>query len=379
MSRPSALILLALAALPSVAGAPPRVWIPEGTRVRVFDIGPKDAWYKQRSNLSDLECVVGPGPLKPAKSTWFRGKVQCDDQREYVFLQVTFESLSTLAPTEEGCPIGAWIGGPLPEGSRVRVLAPSSADAYYGTTDMIGRTATVAYGELYGSGMSPKSCWFGGTLLLDDPSGYTPEYYFYQVAVGLDSKGTGAPVYPYDTGGYGGEAGYPYEEPPCPEGSFLGGTVAHGARVRLDDVHPEDAYYDTRFDLVGRMGTVDGDLHNNSGTCWFGGGVLGDDGVSYYFYKAAVTVLEPGEGAPSCAEGVATAATIPKGNRVKIVDVHTEDAYYGTRFSVIGQIGTTTEQLERMDGCWYAGPIRSDEGQDWYFFKASVVDLGSPQ
>jgi hypothetical protein len=32
-----------------------------------------------------------------------------------------------------------------------------------------------------------------------------------------------------------------------------------------------------------------------------------------------------------------------------------------------------------MDGCWYAGPMRSDDGQDWYFFKASVVDLGTPQ
>lgn len=266
------------------AGAPPRTPIPEGTWVRLFDVGPQDAWYAHRAQLSDVVCQVGPGPMRPQTATWFDGHVRCDDGQKYTFYQVTFELLSGEPP--------------------VSSTAPQTTP--------------------------------GGT------------------------------------------------EPVCPEGAFTGQSLAEGSRVQVLAVHPDDAYWDVRKQLEGTEGLVAGDLHNNGNSCWFGGGFTADDGEYSYFYKAAVRVLAqakaPGTSTaaaqPTCPEGVATNESIPKGHRVKIVDVHPDDAYYASRFDILGKSGTVDETLEQTGACWYAGSVVSDGGDHWYFFRASVVDLG---
>ena len=54
-------------------------------------------------------------------------------------------------------------------------------------------------------------------------------------------------------------------------------------------IHSDDAYAGSETEkAIPLAGTVEEELHNNSdGDCWMGGSFKGDDGSSYYFFKAA--------------------------------------------------------------------------------------------
>jgi len=110
------------------------------------------------------------------------------------------------------------------------------------------------------------------------------------------------------------------------------------------DIHPEDAYYDTRFSVIGLSGTVSGDLHNNEG-CWFGGGFVADEGTDFYFYMASVAPVDEG---PEPSDGRHSGSVVSAGAAVTILDIHPDDAYH------------------------FAGPVTCDDGSEYYFFKAAV-------
>ncbi len=348
----------------ALAGAPPRVEVPEGAWLRLFDLGPKDAWYPHRERLIDQVCRVGPGPLRPHKATWFDGKMTCEDGLPYVFRQATFQALTASDADATDCPVGAWTGGPLGHDTEVRVVDVRSSDAFHGIRhEVVGLSGRVS-GGLHDNGSG--SCWLGGSFVSADGR----DWYFYEAAFAVDRyvpPERHASTPPVDAGS-------------CPEGAYTGATLHEDSRVTLLSVHPDDAYHDIRQDFEGRSGTVSGDLHNNGG-CWYGGGFLRDDGTYAYFYKVALRVLSsiPEPAPETCAPGAATDAVVPKGHRVKIIDVHPDDAYYGTRYGIIGRAGTASEALELIEGCWYAGPVLGEDGEDWYFFKASLVDQGLPQ
>lgn len=162
------------------------------------------------------------------------------------------------------CPRRAETGDTLPNGARVTLLGIHSDDAYAGSEWDGQQVSGVVDGDLH----SNDGCWYGGGFIADSGD----DFYFYKAAFRLDDGSTAVV-----------EAGAS-----CPEGASTTDRFGDAAKVAIVGLHPDDAYHDsTWLDLLPIEGRVDGDLHNNGG-CWFGGGFIGSDGESYYFYKAAV-------------------------------------------------------------------------------------------
>ncbi len=161
----------------------------------------------------------------------------------------------------------------------------------------------------------------------------------------------------------------------CPSGAWTGGNIAAGERVSVTAVHEDDAYCGYPG-VVGVTGTVAGGMQSNDG-CWMGGGLYGDDGVEYYFYKASVKKV--GSSAPRPAptatgkDGRYLGASIPRGARVLILDVHPDDAYYSYRDSLVALGCEATGELTAMDSGWFAGPLHCAAAEvDLYFYKVAL-------
>lgn len=66
---------------------------------------------------------------------------------------------------------------------------------------------------------------------------------------------------------------------------------------------------------------------------------------------------------------------IPEGTKVKVLDIHIGDSYYGSKTRFIGKSGVVTEPLsESAEGIgWYSGPIKMDgEVRSNYFYAVSL-------
>ena len=69
-------------------------------------------------------------------------------------------------------------------------------------------------------------------------------------------------------------------------------------------------------------------------------------------------------------------SSLPAGERVTILDVSSEDAYYADRYGMIGKSCTTQEYTSFKDGGWHGGSVRCADGTDYYFYKAALRDDG---
>ena len=94
-------------------------------------------------------------------------------------------------------------------------------------------------------------------------------YYFYKAAVTV--LGSPTPVTPT------GER-------------FMGASLSAGQKFRIVALHPDDAYYPDRVNILGKHCHV-GDTMNNQGPGWYSGQAYCSDGTDYYFFKVGV-VLE---------------------------------------------------------------------------------------
>jgi hypothetical protein len=214
---------------------------------------------------------------------------------------------------------------------------------------MIGVTGRVS-GDLH----SNDGCWMGGGMTADNGT----YYYFYKVAV--QNLGGGGP-----TSGSG-----------CPAGSYTGGAPASGARVRVLTVSSQDAYYASRhsYGLEGKVGRVDAGWSKTGEPCWYAGQFYGDDGSSFYFYQAAIEVIGGSTAvANACPPGAVTYG-LSEGTRVKVVGLHSDDAYHPDSARIIGTTGRVSGDLHSNDGCWMGGGFTADDGTYYYFYKAAVVD-----
>lgn len=107
--------------------------------------------------------------------------------------------------------------------------------------------------------------------------------------------------------------------------------------------------------------------------CWVGGRLQGDDGVDYYFYKAAVRRAGGGTSAPAAGDGRFTGESLPSGIPINVVDVHPDDAYYGYRTEIVGKQCRTAGTLTKTAPGWMAGAVFCpDEGLQLYFYKVAV-------
>lgn len=245
------------------------------------------------------------------------------------------------------CPAGAVMTAPA-DGQRVKIVALHPDDAYFSNAaDLIGVSGV-------GTGLEVMdTCWIAGSFQADNGE----SYYFFKAAMFVT----------------GGAAAPQQATVECPDGA-TSGNLADGTPVRIAALHPDDAFYSDRGTMVGVTGRVKDEMHSNEG-CWLGGAFVSDSGDDYYFYKAAMV---PTAEAPPAKKGKGnkgqqfTGSLVRSGTRFIILDVHSDDAYYGSRGSVIGKSCRATGDLEPMQPGWFAGPATCDDGSEYYFFKVGV-------
>ena len=159
----------------------------------------------------------------------------------------------------------------------------------------------------------------------------------------------------------------------CPPGASTASSIPSGAAVKVIGLHPEDAYYDGSYaTTVGVSGTTT-DTLDNQGDCWFSGPMNGNDGSSFYFYKAALSVqggIAAEAPTTACPSGALTGQPVV-GQKYTVLGLHPDDAYTGGGTVSNGMEVTFGDGTTVRDGCWISGPAQSSAGE-LYFFKVAV-------
>ena len=160
-------------------------------------------------------------------------------------------------------------------------------------------------------------------------------------------------------------------------------AVPANESVRVLDIDPEDAYYSSKGDIIGKTCTTDEASSYKDGG-WHGGSVHCNSTTdTYYFYKAAYADLGP---APVVAGGTVVPAIpglrvtheLPTGSVVKILDVASDDAYFSDRSTIMGKTCTLDGASSFKDGEWHGGSVNCTDGSNYYFYKAAyeLVTVG---
>ena len=329
--------------------------LPANELVRIVDIDSSDAYFGDKVSLVGRACTLDTASNYEGDG-WQGGAAHCGTD-SYYFARVAYQDMGP-APVPVVTPVptpvdggglgtrgrGAGTGratGSLPAGEHVKILDISPEDAYYqDRATVIGLSCTLTDASTdNGDG------WQGGAATCDGGT----SYYFFKAAYQDLGAGT-APV----------------------ADGRIDHQVPAGARVKVIDIATDDAYYSDKASIVGKLCTLSEASSFKEGG-WQGGQVSCDDGVSYYFYKAAYGVA--GDGALADSGGRRARKSLPKGTRVKVVDVDPEDAYYSDRAGIIGKTCSLDEDSSFKDGGWQGGPVHCTDGSDYYFYKAAYQAL----
>lgn len=316
-----------------------------GSRVEIVGVSKDDAFF---SNKSDYIGAVGTtSGLSKSDGCYFSGSIQLDDGRSPYFYQVAVKRSSTSAPsTSSGCPSGALTS--VSAGDSVKILQVHSQDAFYSSRSMIEGKSAVANAP-----SKTEGCWWGGTITTSDGT----ERYFYKVALGRGSSSSSS-------------SSTASSSTSCPSGALR--SVSSGQHLKIARIHPDDAYYTSKSGIEGKAGTNTG--LSKTEDCWFGGPFIQDDGTERYFYKAAFTSAPAVSAGDGCPAGALTSSRA--GQRVRVLKVHSNDAYYSTRSAYEGQSGTVVDvHLQSGTGCFFGGTVKLDNGNEPYFYMAALGAL----
>jgi hypothetical protein len=151
-----------------------------------------------------------------------------------------------------------------------------------------------------------------------------------------------------------------------------------GDRARILEVSSEDAYYDDRDEHVGVTCTV-GSMVSAKGGGWYDGDFNDcTNGEEYYYFKVRAEKVGGGgepaaPAAPSADDG---ADTVVSGDRVRLLEVSSEDAYYENRDKYEGVVCTAGDSITNNGGGWYGGPFSCVNGKEPYFYKVRAKKIG---
>lgn len=248
-----------------------------GTYVQLTSVHRRDAFFPDRKSLVGLVCVVNEPGLVENKAGLYGGPTTCSDGQEYYWYLAGFEMVTPdvaamfgLAPTAAGSGTAESI--PYGVGTRVRIRAVSSADAYAEqSAALAGKTCAVKDAPLSATGEG----WWAGSLVCDDAS----EHYFFQVAV--DAADGTAPV-----------AGASASTAVTSGTSAPASGVAAGKLVRIDAIDAGDAFFGARASLIGKRCTVMESALVPSGGGSHAGRLFCEDGKNYQFFKVGVSPVE---------------------------------------------------------------------------------------
>ncbi|MSQ02459.1 MAG: hypothetical protein EXR71_11300 [Myxococcales bacterium] len=315
--------------------------VPGNERVQILEVASDDAYYTDRDTIVGLTCTTD-GESTHQGEGWHGGSVKdCDNGNTYYFYKAAYLDQGP-APAVAVVPAlpGLRATRPLPSGARVKVLDVHAEDAFFvNRTTITGKTC-----RLEGESTLNDGEWHGGQVYCDDGS----SYYFYKAA-------------------YEELAGGTVSTTPVPAGVVTTSLPA-GSRVRIADVASDDAYFPDKATIVGKLCTLSEESSFKDGM-WHGGNVNCDDASSYYFHKAAYELS--GGVAPAAPPPNALDYSLPKGTRIIIADVATDDAYSATKSGMIGKRCTMDEQSVLRDVYWHGGNVVCDDGSSYYFYKGA--------
>src|SRR5690606_15555331 len=84
------------------------------------------------------------------------------------------------------------------------------------------------------------------------------------------------------------------------------------------------------------------------------------------------TTMGTAGGTATCPSGATTVEDIADGTAVTLIALHKDDAYSGSEYeSKMPLKGKVKGDLHNNDDCWFGGGFVSDDGTDFYFYKAA--------
>ncbi len=243
----------------------------------------------------------------------------------------------------------------IPDSTKVVILAIGKNDLYFlDKQEYLGDTLLVK-GDL----VKGKECEYSGTVLS------TNNKLLYFSHVQLKILPGGSITLAAD----------------CRKGALTGMNLAEGTEVTLLVIHSSDIYSLIDPGLVGKKFKVKTELRNFK-DCWYEGTLEDADRNMYVFMKIQVNSTEAtgnrkqatgtNNSVPKNENGMFIDDLIPKGTRVKILDIASTDIAYEKKGIVIGKNGKASEDLKYLGDGWYSGSVITDDGSSYYFFKVAL-------
>ncbi len=106
-----------------------------------------------------------------------------------------------------------------------------------------------------------------------------------------------------------------------------------------------------------------------AGACCCCGGDLAEQ-----LEKEGINV--PDVGGVGAGTGTKAHASVPAGEKVKILDIGPDDAYVADKATIIGKTCVTDTESTYYDGDWHGGGVHCTDGSTYYFYNAAYEDLG---
>jgi len=272
------------------------------------------------------------------------------------------------------CPADVFTGEPPQEPTAVTLVAVSSDDAWAPESGpWIDRPVTLTNAERTGA------CWYGGHVSDGQDEAWLYQGAFRLVHPPLVSEDR--PPQPPDRALTGNTiasettrrpATAPTTSATCPPGATTGGDIPSGASAKIIAVHPNDPAYPDWPHVIGTVGVTEGPL-TAAGGCWYAGVLRERTGARHRFDRVAVWRSD----APVVpTDRRLDGPRVPARQRVRVVALAEDDAYYPERAAIIGTVCTTEGPLRRQAPGFYSGELRCENRRVRYFLKVAVALAG---
>lgn len=348
--------------------------IDKGSKVTILEIGKGDTYYNDRADFLGKDATA-LGELKKNSNGFYSGTLEVDGGRTCFFKNV---KVSIISGTDESkIDTKSILKGTIPKGTAFKIVQISVDDSYYSDrSDIEGKTGITTETII-----TDDDGYVAGSLNTSDGS----NYYFYKVR--LASNGTSTKSSKTSTVTTSNQ-----------KIKFVTGTIQKGTTLYVAEISPDDSYYSTRFEKVGKKGKVTKQNMTMKEDGYYAGDFTYDDGSTAYFYKVKFSKTPVDKLIPTEADKANTSSDdiwsdiyssddsedwttakndddIYEGDKVKIIAISKEDSYYDDREDYIGKEGVAGEIDYDADENSYGGKIKLDNGDDPYFYQVKLVKI----
>jgi hypothetical protein len=168
------------------------------------------------------------------------------------------------------------------------------------------------------------------------------------------------------------------EEPPPevvtpPPPPTFDGPPQKGDVFQVMELAPDDAYYSSKADYIGLVCTASEAFQDN-GERFYGGPAMCNNGEDAYFFRVRVAAAGSTVTADPTSYG-----PLARGTAFTITGIDATDAYHDDAAKIVGLSCTASDEMhERSEAPgWYGGPADCSDGQNYYFYSASISISGA--